>query len=83
MVGAIYIISLSAMILAVSGPKDSNSAFVVLDSIPFMIIAVVMMFYPLSGFNYGRCLFWTLPHHHDKPTLYLPFINTGIYVFYI
>ena len=56
-VGAIYIIFLSAMVVAVSGVKQSaNSAFVVFDSIPFTIIAVVMMFYPLGGFMADICL---------------------------
>ena len=54
-VGAIYIIFLSGVIVAVAGSKHSNSAFVVLDSIPFTIIAVVMMFYPLGGFMADVC----------------------------
>ena len=55
-VGAIYIIFLSAVIVAVTGLKHSSSTFVVLDSIPFTIIAVVMMFYPLGGFMADVCL---------------------------
>ena len=49
-VGAVYIILLSAIIVAMSGEESSNSTFVTLDSIPFTIIAVVLMFYPLGGF---------------------------------
>ena len=55
-VGAIYIIFLSAVIVAVTGLKHSSSTFVVLDSIPFTIIAMVMMFYPLGGFMADVCL---------------------------
>ena len=49
-VGAMYIIFLSAMVVAIAGVERSTKSFVVLDSIPFIIIAVVMMFYPLGGF---------------------------------
>jgi peptide/histidine transporter 3/4 len=55
-VGAMYIIFISAMIVAVTGPKHLKYTFVVLDSIPFTIIAVVMMFYPLGGFMADVCL---------------------------
>ena len=54
-VGMLYILFLSLFILAALGVEHSKSTFVVLDSIPFTIMAVVMMFYPLSGFMADVC----------------------------
>ena len=46
------------MVVAIAGVEHSTKSFVVLDSIPFTIIAhaVVMMFYPLGGFMTDVCL---------------------------
>ena len=66
MVGAMYIIFLSAMVVAIAGVERSTKSFVVLDSIPFTIIAVVMMFYPLGGFMADVDPFGTLQSHPDK-----------------
>ena len=54
-IGTVYTIFVCTFVVGISGVMHSKTSFVVYDSIPYSILAVVMTFYPVSGFIADVC----------------------------